>query len=100
MIQVDRNRQINGRHIHPGPVWQAKADAETATAKQEGANHAAKDSVYADDRVRAAMEALTHFKCTYCEISLVGFDWDIEHFRPKGRVTERRRPSWLLLAGL
>ena len=45
------------------------------------------------------MEALTHMKCAYCEVSLARFDWDVEHYRPKGRVRERRdHPGYYWLA--
>lgn len=99
MIQIDRNRQIDGQPIHPGPEWQTKADAETAVARAEGGSHEVKSGVYADQRVRAALEELTHFKCSYCETSLDRVDWDIEHFRPKGRVKEREgHPGYYWLA--
>lgn len=90
MIRIDRNRRhSNGRVIHPGPRWLVSADTATAEAVAENGDHEAKRSVYAATRVRTALEALTYGKCAYCEVPLARFDWDVEHFRPKGRVKER-----------
>ncbi|MCZ6892636.1 MAG: TIGR02646 family protein [Gammaproteobacteria bacterium] len=89
MIPIDRNRTIGGRRIHPGARWSTSAAKATRKAKSERGNHDAKRSVYAHDKVRAALEALTSMKCAYCEVPLARFDWDVEHYRPKGRVRER-----------
>ena len=35
------------------------------------------------------MEKLFDGKCAYCGVDITGADWDVEHFRPKGRVQER-----------
>ncbi|AGS25643.1 HNH endonuclease [Rhizobium etli] len=46
-------------------------------------------SAYADDSVRGALQDLFHNKCAYCESKIAGSqDTDIEHYRPKGRVTD------------
>ena len=38
-------------------------------------------------------------KCAYCEIRIQGAEWDVEHFRPKGRVQERPdHPGYYWLA--
>ena len=45
--------------------------------------------LYRDNRVRVALERLFADKCAYCETKgVAGFEWDVEHFRPKGRVAE------------
>jgi uncharacterized protein (TIGR02646 family) len=99
MIRIDRNRLVDGQPIHPGQAWKDKADAETASARLERGEHEVKGGIYADERVRAALEALTGFKCAYCETTLDRVDWDIEHFRPKGRVKERpEHPGYYWLA--
>lgn len=46
-----------------------------------------------------ALEALFHRKCAYCETPLPEVDWQVEHFRPKGRVAENpKHPGYYWLA--
>lgn len=46
-------------------------------------------SAYKADDVRAALEALFHGKCAYCETAYAASQpVDIEHYRPKGAVAE------------
>lgn len=45
-------------------------------------------SVYRDDAVRDALAAVFANKCAYCEFRLDGAPFDIEHYRPKGKVRE------------
>lgn len=48
-----------------------------------------KFSVYKRQDVAAALNALFHGKCAYCESSIKAVQpTDIEHFRPKGRVAD------------
>ncbi len=99
MIFIDRERQIDGKAIHPGTEWSQLAADTTETAEDEQGDHVVLRSVYAHPRVRAALEELTHFKCAYCEIDITRFDWDVEHFRPKGRVKEHKEhPGYYWLA--
>ena len=99
MIPIDRARLVDDREIHPGEAWQRDAEEATEAAIRERADHDVKKGIYAHDRVRQALEELTHFKCAYCEILLIRFDWDVEHFRPKGRVKERKdHPGYYWLA--
>lgn len=56
------------------------------------------EPLYRDRRVKRALKDLFHGKCAYCESPVQ--DFDVEHFRPKGRVanTPRGIPSgyyWL-----
>jgi hypothetical protein len=45
--------------------------------------------VYKDDEVKRRLEALFHGKCAYCEtFYAVSAPVDVEHFRPKGSVSE------------
>ena len=39
--------------------------------------------------MRAALEKLFYDKCAYCESKITVSEWNVEHFRPKGRVAER-----------
>lgn len=48
-----------------------------------------KFNAYAHQTVRDALYEMFHNKCAYCESQIAGSqDTDIEHYRPKGRVTE------------
>jgi len=100
MIQVDRYQEDNlGKRIGPSRGWFAKAKAATISVPpQRGKRHFDR-SIYADGReVKPALERLFNDKCAYCE-SLLICDWDVEHFRPKGRVAERPdHPGYYWLA--
>jgi uncharacterized protein (TIGR02646 family) len=99
MIGLDRNRERDGRLIHPGDAWSESAQSATADALRERVDHAVRDDIYAHLDARVALEALTDGKCAYCEVPLARFDWDVEHFRPKGRVKERPdHPGYYWLA--
>lgn len=100
MIFIDRDRKDDqGRPIRPSEAWFAKSARWTRKAVSEGSKHAISEDTYRDDSVRQALEALFHRKCAYCETPLTEVGWDIEHFRPKGRVTERPdHPGYYWLA--
>lgn len=91
MIFIDRNRlDEQGQPIRPDQDWFTLAASARSDAIAEAGAHVPRDEVYGDLRVKAALEKLFFDKCAYCETPLVaGFDWDVEHFRPKGRVAER-----------
>lgn len=90
MIAVDRERpDATGAVIRPRGNWDARASDATALALEEAGEHDAKAAVYAADAVREALEELFWGKCAYCEVDVTGATWDVEHFRPKGRVQER-----------
>jgi uncharacterized protein (TIGR02646 family) len=89
MIRVEREqRDESGQPIRPGPEWFGRAQAARDRACHERSCHEADDSIYAHAEVRAALERLFHSKCAYCESSLANCEWDVDHFRPKGRVAE------------
>ncbi len=100
MIRIDRHRQDElGRPIQPGVQWFGEAGAQTLLAEEAGEAHTVTD-LYKDHRVKAALERLFHDKCAYCESKMTATSaWDVEHFRPKGRVAERRdHPGYYWLA--
>lgn len=100
MIHIDRNQvDENGTLIEPSTSWQTAAAEKTAEAIQDGPVHQV-TNLYGDSRVRAALEKLFADKCAYCEASgVAGFEWDVEHFRPKGRVAEdQHHPGYYWLA--
>lgn len=92
MIHVLRDQADGqGKPIRPNDRWFSLANKATAKALQEKRDHSALKSVYADSEVRKALERLFSAKCAYCESKLGSTaDWEVEHFRPKGRVAERK----------
>ena len=91
MIKFSRNRHdAAGNPIRPNDNWFKKAKAKTKKAKKEKKNHKVDRDLYAHVQVKMALEELFQFKCAYCETSINRIEWDVEHFRPKGRVEERR----------
>src|SRR3954454_1457494 len=100
MIRTDRDRRDEtGRWIRPDAAWFAAAAAATNRALAQGKTHVADRNIYAHEEVRKALEELFHRKCAYCEISTARVDWEVEHYRPKGRVAERQgHPGYYWLA--
>ncbi|HBL25333.1 MAG TPA: hypothetical protein DD490_00685 [Acidobacteria bacterium] len=101
MIHIDRDRaDEQGRPIRPGASWFARAARGRERAAAEAGAHEADPGIYADDWVKAALEELFHRKCAYCEAPIgAEADWNVEHFRPKGRVAERHgHPGYYWLA--
>lgn len=101
MISLDRDRRDGeGRPIRPDQDWFDLAAGAREDALREAGAHEVRSNVYGHDKVRAALEALFHDKCAYCETKIVaGSDWDVEHFRPKGKVAERDgHPGYYWLA--
>jgi uncharacterized protein (TIGR02646 family) len=100
MIRIERGRLDGDRPIQPDDDWFGKARTKRQKAEEEAANHDPDDKVYADSRVKAALEKLFHDKCAYCETPLAApSDWDVEHFRPKKAVAERLdHPGYYWLA--
>lgn len=100
MIGIDRNRtDEQGQPIKPNDAWFQKAEIVTQRAKLEMGAHKADRTIYAHEQVRMALEKLFHEKCAYCESELKNVVWDVEHFRPKGRVAERaNHPGYYWLA--
>ena len=102
MRAVDRNA------LSPPKVLTA-ADArgpkELKSVKDHRADPAKKDkafpfSAYKEAEVKAALEALFHGKCAYCEsIYRYQAPVDVEHFRPKGSVEDdKAHPGYWWLA--
>jgi len=100
MIYIVRNaRDEQGTRIRPSPWWFALSAQGTARALRDKGGHQADESIYAHNEVRAALERLFHDKCAYCEYPTERCDWNVEHYRPKGRVAERRdHPGYYWLA--
>lgn len=92
MIYISRNRgDENGVPIKPPQEWFETAESATELAIKERGNHSADGNIYGHRYVRSALEKLFYDKCAYCESKMTAVsDWDVEHFRPKGRVAERR----------
>lgn len=100
MIYIERDREDEaGKPIRPGENWFETAEAARQKALVEGKDHDADGKIYGHDHARAALEKLFHGKCAYCESQILNSEWDVEHFRPKGRVAERQdHPGYYWLA--
>lgn len=92
MIFIDRHRcDEAGAPIRPSRNWYLLAEAATQKAIIEDGDHTADENIYGSTEVRAALEKLFVDKCAYCESKISAVeDWEVEHFRPKGRVAERQ----------
>ncbi|MCP4213646.1 MAG: hypothetical protein GY765_03270 [bacterium] len=99
MIKVPRYREKDGKPIQPSSGWCKRARIKTKAAEKEGKKHKVTE-LYRDSRVKMALEELFYFKCAYCETTIsVAAYWDVEHFRPKGRVAGRPdHPGYYWLA--
>lgn len=99
MISIDRDRvDETGQKILPNRAWFARAQTATDAAIADPGTHEINRGIYAADSVRAALEELFHNKCAYCERPLPD-DFDVEHYRPKGRVAENQdHPGYYWLA--
>ncbi len=91
MIYINRNRNDeNGHSIRPPEEWFETARVATEAAIIENVNHNSNGNIYGHNQVRAALEKLFYDKCAYCESKITATDdWNVEHFRPKGNVSER-----------
>ena len=91
MIALSRIRKNeNGKEIRPDDKWFVLANKKTELALREKRQHKVSKDVYRHQKVKEALEELFFLKCVYCEIDISRSEWNVEHFRPKGRVKERR----------
>jgi hypothetical protein len=100
--KVDRGKQAP-------PTALSKTDKKGKTELARVRSHIAKANaktkgfefkVYKDDEVKRRLEELFHGKCAYCETYYaVSAPVDVEHYRPKGRVSEdNAHPGYWWLA--
>lgn len=99
MIYVDRKRAVNGTTIKPSQQWFDKAKELKDKAIEEGAKHKV-TAHYKHAQVKMTLEELFYDKCAYCESRPTPSNaWDVEHYRPKGRVAENaKHPGYYWLA--
>ncbi len=99
MISIKRKRKDGERFIQPQTDWFKSARKLKKKAIKDGAKHEVDDH-FKHTEVRKALEKLFHDKCAYCETSIAaGADWNVEHYRPNGRVAEREdHPGYYWLA--
>ncbi len=101
MIRGIRDRIVAGTGaLTPVKSWLDAAQTATARALLEGAVHKIDDDIYAHLEVRKVLEKLFEQKCAYCESKIgINADWDVEHYRPKGKVAENSaHPGYYWLA--
>lgn len=99
MIFINRDQPVDGIVVKPNDQWFKDAEALTIQAEQDGPTHVVTD-LYKDVEVKKALEKLFHNKCAYCEGQPTSQGpWDVEHYRPKGRVKENgEHPGYYWLA--
>ncbi|MBB4095665.1 hypothetical protein HGG72_18255 [Ochrobactrum pecoris] len=91
MIRVDRDGNVPARLDLNDETSSASVERQKIIDGLVGGKPAegTKFSAYSDNTVRDALQDLFHNKCAYCESKIAGSqDTDIEHYRPKGRVTD------------
>ncbi|WP_439630812.1 hypothetical protein [Shinella sp.] len=94
MIRVDRVGEVPARLDLSNDESLASIERQTIINGLVGGKPAedTKFVAYSDKSVRDALQNLFHNKCAYCESKIAGSqDTDIEHYRPKGRVTDAVR---------
>lgn len=94
MIHVDRNRiDKNGNLIKPSAQWFVLSNAAKDKIIEEvnnGNSPLIVETTYKSNDVRMALEQLFEFKCAYCGCEVSSTEWEVEHFRPKGKVAENQ----------
>lgn len=101
MIRIKRKQEDDkGQLIQPDARWFRDAKAATDLAIKEGPKkHKVNESLYRRPTVQRALRKLFHNKCVYCEQNLGDNDFDVEHYRPKGKVKEcEEHPGYYWLA--
>ena len=89
MIRIARNRRdAFGQDISPSQGWfKLSCSSRIQVIARVGKGGFDAD-VYGADTVRSALCELFHDKCGYCEYPLARTDVNVEHYRPKSRVSE------------
>src|SRR5262245_43420933 len=106
MIRVQRPKEpavVAAALRRPFPKFENKTELERARAYYKSKPSPAKAfkfQRYSEFAVCQALDDLFHGKCAYCESSYRAVDSrDVEHFRPKGGVTEApEHPGYWWLA--
>lgn len=102
MIRIDRSREPIPE-ILTGPNSKGGKETARAIAYYKGNNRSKpfNFSAYSDGQVKDALIRLFKGKCAYCEGKFLHvYAGDIEHFRPKGEITEANptKPGYYWLA--
>lgn len=82
MIRIDRSRTAAPASLlaaEPGGLLRLRETLRTRRLKSEDFNR----KIFAAEAVKAALWAMQHFKCCYCEGKYERGFSDVEHFRPK-----------------
>jgi len=85
---------INPHDINFDPVWEARTlELTNELLKKKPEERAAfikskRAETWGNETLLKSLRGVVGNKCWYTEVSLDGFDPNIDHFRPKGRVVE------------
>ena len=92
MIRIIRRKTDgSGRLIEPSANWFLESNRKRVgleTIYNTGGRGFTYDDHYRHIEVKNALEEVFNFKCCYCERRLIDGDFDVEHYRPKGRPKE------------
>jgi len=78
--------------LDPHGLWQKETIA-AITHYQNGIAESFVYKMYNDSRLKDILKTI-FVKCAYCEtVYGAGYDGDVEHFRPKGRIKEKNPPT-------
>jgi uncharacterized protein (TIGR02646 family) len=84
-------RFLDTRKLNIPKDWKKRAEDATAELQKQAPNKRAKfiranQTIWQDKQLKKELENLSNQKCWYCETNSVGFDLDVDHFRPKNRI--------------
>jgi hypothetical protein len=108
-LRTRLNKRVTGRLIASvGKItpyqfadWKAKADKEAATcnaAKKAGIKYEFRDTIWG--ALKEHLITLFRSKCAYCETRCRVDSWgEVEHYRPKGKVTDENQVEIKLANG-
>lgn len=97
MIKIDRQKveapEILTKEKGRGYKETQKAIAHYSIPENASSSYK-KFKVYSDTEVKEALIALCDEKCAYCESKFLHvYSGDVEHFRPKGRISDAINPK-------
>lgn len=78
---------IEGLQLRDG--WFAEAEIAARAVLQHGAVPGDHDEIWRD--LKASLAELLHQKCWFCETPITRSDNAVDHFRPKGRVSDAKQ---------
>ncbi|MDV2979796.1 UNVERIFIED_CONTAM: hypothetical protein Q9R71_21750 [Actinomycetes bacterium ARC8] len=98
MIGLSRNFQAPSSLSHPASLKQLAEAAAYYESWTPGQSAFHEFTRYKQEDVRHALFLMSNGKCAYCEMRIEKGTFEIEHYRPKGRVSGCDHPGYWWLA--